>query len=164
MIIAVISDTHDNVWNLSKALGAIEERKAEVLIHCGDYCAPFIIDQLSQFSGPMHGVFGNVDGDIYLLTTKSTSTDNITLHGRIADVEIDGKKIAVHHFPDLARSLAASGDYNVVFYGHTHVQSVEELNETKLVNPGEIMGNKGEPSFCLYDTETGEIERIALKI
>jgi putative phosphoesterase len=68
MIIAVFSDSHDNMWNLNKALEMAAEKQAELLIHCGDYCAPFVLIDLARFRGEVHGIFGNVDGDKYLIT------------------------------------------------------------------------------------------------
>lgn len=43
MRIAVLSDIHDNVWNLAAALDAGAETDA--LICCGDLCSPFIVHQ-----------------------------------------------------------------------------------------------------------------------
>jgi len=37
MIIAVMSDSHDNIWNLRKALAIIKEKRAGMIIHCGDF-------------------------------------------------------------------------------------------------------------------------------
>jgi predicted phosphodiesterase len=35
---------------------------------------------------------------------------------------------------------------------------VQQTGRTLWVNPGEVMGRFGEPSFGLYDTATGEIQ------
>ena len=68
MIIAVLSDAHDNIWNLADALEQARAAGAEVLIFCGDFCAPFTLTQIGQgFSGPVHCVLGNNDGDPRLL-------------------------------------------------------------------------------------------------
>jgi hypothetical protein len=39
--IAVLSDSHDNIWALDEALNLM--RDAEAVIHCGDLIAPFVI-------------------------------------------------------------------------------------------------------------------------
>ncbi|MFW5874598.1 MAG: metallophosphoesterase family protein [bacterium] len=36
MKIAVMSDTHDNIWNVRRVLGIVKNSKAEAIIHCGD--------------------------------------------------------------------------------------------------------------------------------
>ena len=62
MRIAILSDIHDNVWKLAAALKAA--READALICCGDLCSPFVVHQLGRaFSGPIHIVFGNNDGE-----------------------------------------------------------------------------------------------------
>jgi putative phosphoesterase len=66
MLIAVMSDSHDNIWNLQKALGIVKEKGAGMIIHCGDFVAPFMLKELEETGVPVHGVFGNNDGDQYL--------------------------------------------------------------------------------------------------
>ena len=36
-----MSDTHDHMDNISKAVKIFNERNIDVLIHCGDYVSPF---------------------------------------------------------------------------------------------------------------------------
>ncbi len=48
MLIAVMSDSHDNIWNLQKALGIVKEKGAEMIIHCGDFVAPFMLKELEE--------------------------------------------------------------------------------------------------------------------
>ncbi|TVR68836.1 MAG: YfcE family phosphodiesterase, partial [Spirochaetaceae bacterium] len=67
MTIAVLSDIHDNIWNLEKALVQVKDQRAEVLLFLGDFCAPFTLAQIAEgFSGPVHAIFGNNDGDTFL--------------------------------------------------------------------------------------------------
>ena len=65
MKIAVISDSHDHIDNLRKAIKIIKTENIDYTIHCGDFCAPFIIKELSTLEHEVFGVFGNVDGDKY---------------------------------------------------------------------------------------------------
>ena len=63
MRVAVVSDIHDNIWNLDKALKLVAD--AAVLLCCGDICSPFTLKMLAEgFPGPVHVVFGNNDGDV----------------------------------------------------------------------------------------------------
>jgi predicted phosphodiesterase len=39
---------------------------------------------------------------------------------------------------------------------------LKKNDRTILLNPGEIMGKDGLPSFCLVDTHTGNVEKIEL--
>ena len=151
--IAVLSDTHDNIWKLEQALQQVGSAQAEVLLHCGDFVAPFIIPQLGEaFNGPIHAVFGNNDGDQGLLYQQAARFPQITLHGQLAEIEVDAVRIAMNHYPEIARPLAESGRYDLVCYGHNHLQNWEQIGACQLVNPGEVMGRLGSPSWGLFDT------------
>ena len=157
MRIAVLSDIHDNIWNLESALVQLEG--ADVLLCCGDLCAPFSLKQIQDsFPGPVHVVLGNNDGDPLLLAQIATQREKVHLHQPLVELELNGRKIAVAHYPQIGRALAASGQYAAVFSGHTHRPRTQQLGGTLWVNPGEVMGRFGEPSFGLYDTVTGQLE------
>ncbi len=163
MIIAVMSDSHDNIWNLRKALDVIRAEKSEMLIHCGDFVAPFMIKELAATDIPVHGVFGNNDGDQYRLTKLSVTTfKNITFHDPVGQVDIDGYHIGFTHYEEIAEGLAATGKYNLVCYGHSHTYVVHKTDHTQILNPGEIMGKDGQPGFCLVDTKSNTIKRVAI--
>lgn len=163
MKIAIMSDSHDNIWNIQKALNLVKAEGAEMIIHCGDFVAPFSLEALNAAGIPMHGVFGNNDGDRYLLTTKAlTQWDNIHLHGMVGSIEADGLTIGIAHEYVKARGLAADGNFRIVCYGHSHEYHQEEFNGTLLLNPGEIMGKDGHPGFCLFETRTFEIKRTEI--
>ncbi len=158
MKIAVLSDSHDRIENLQKAIDIIIE-EAEVLIHCGDYCAPFMIKELARFKGEIHGVFGNVDGDIYLMMKFGREIPRLKLYHPLGEISPDDKKIAFVHYPQIARGLAATGDYDAVFYGHTHQFKNEKIGRTLFINVGEIMGKNSAPSFVIYDTASNLVEQ-----
>ncbi len=163
MLIAVMSDSHDNIWNLEKAVDIIKEREADMVIHCGDFVAPFTLKYLESAGVPVHGVFGNNDGDQHLLTKISLiECSNITLHGLFGAVDMGAWKVAFTHQRETAWGLIKSGLYDLACYGHTHVHHVEKVGGKLLLNPGEVMGKDGDPGFCLVDTETGAVERMGL--
>jgi uncharacterized protein len=163
MILAVMSDSHDNLWNLRKALEIIKTEQTGMIIHCGDFVAPFMLVELETAGIPVHGVFGNNDGDKVLLTRMSlTSLKNITLHDLYGEVDIDGFHVGFAHQEIIAEGLASAGNDQVVCFGHSHTYLQKNLGRTVLLNPGEIMGKDGSPGFCLIDTITGEIRRMDL--
>ncbi len=43
MILAIMSDSHDNIWNVRKGLEMIQSHEAALIIHCGDLVAPFTL-------------------------------------------------------------------------------------------------------------------------
>ena len=155
MLIAVLSDIHDNIWKLEEALKGLLQ--AEELIFCGDFCAPFTLKQIADsFPGPVHVVFGNNDGDKLLLSRVATKAGNVTLHGEFAELELGGRRIAATHYPAIAVGLAASERYDLVCCGHSHRVAEERVRDTLLINPGEVMGRFGRSTYVLYDTDTGQ--------
>ena len=157
MQVAVISDVHDNIWKLEAVLEHINEMGAEVIIFCGDFCAPFTLKQIADgFSGPVHCVFGNNDGDKWFLSRIAASAEDVTLHGELAELTLGERRIAVNHYPHISQGLAASGRYDAVFFGHSHERHLERVGNTLLLNPGEVMGRLGPSTYALYDTETGQ--------
>jgi hypothetical protein len=152
--IAVISDSHDHVQTLELALKLANEAGVQALLHCGDLCAPFMLNLMAErFGGPIHVVFGNNDGDGRLLQTVAARHAHITLHGIYAELGIGGRQIAMIHYPEPARRIAQSGAFNLVCYGHDHSKHLEQIGQTWLLNPGELMGLKAEPTWALYDVE-----------
>lgn len=160
MKIGIISDTHDHIELTRKALQKIEELGCAVLIHCGDFCAPFMIKELAEFSGEVHCCFGNTNDKP--TSEKVAKEEGVNLYGDIGEIEMDGKKIVFNHFPEKAEELAASGKYDLVLHGHTHETRQEKVGDTWLINPGEIMGWRGASTFAIYDTVENSIEIITL--
>ena len=163
MKIAVLSDIHDRLDHLEKVLEQVAAEKAEHLLFLGDFCAPFSLVQLAEgFAGPIDCVFGNNDGDQYLLCSIAARHSQVTLHGHLGELHIGGKDIAIHHYPDVAKRLAQAGVYNAIFSGHDHEQYMHEIGNTLWANPGEVMGRFGKPSWGLYDTESGAFKHVAI--
>lgn len=162
MKLAVISDTHDNIWTLERAIPHLQA--ADAVIHCGDLCAPFMAERLGKGvpGVPLHFVWGNNEGDTFFIHKVSQRFSNITLHGPFAEIEFEGLSVAVNHYPEIARGLAHSGLYGLVCYGHDHTAHVERIGDCTLLNPGELMGMNAEPTLALVDTESMEVRSIAV--
>jgi putative phosphoesterase len=162
MRIAIISDTHDNIWRLERSLRHLVD--ADAVLHCGDLISPFMLVRLAEGVGgsPVHLVWGNNDGDKYLLAQKASNYHNVHLHGELAEVALDGVKVAVNHYPEIARPLAESGKYDLVCFGHDHTPSEEWVGDTLLLNPGELMGLNGRSTMVMYTTDERQFERVEI--
>ena len=161
MKVAILSDIHDNIWMLETLLDGLQ---ADTLIFCGDFCAPFTLAQIAEaFSGPIHVVFGNNDGDQLLLARVAGKFDHVTLHGQFAELELGGRQVAVTHYPKIGKALARGRTYDLVCHGHSHERVVKRKGKTLRVNPGEVMGRFGISTYALYDTETGEAEIVTVE-
>lgn len=167
MKIAILSDIHDNIWNLRLVLDLITNTDA--LIFCGDLCSPFVMGMLANgYKAPIHLVFGNNDGDQYRITQIASAFDHVHLYGEFAEIDIDGRTFAVTHYPELAGRLATGDVYDVVCYGHNHTFKVEREGSTLLVNPGCVMGydpgagTDVKASFIVYDSSAHKVEGYQL--
>lgn len=161
MLVGIISDTHDNVPNIEKAVRLFISREVDLLIHAGDYCSPFTIP---HFEGlPLRGVFGNNDGDKYLLMKKFDAID-ASLEGDFFEMEAGSCRIAVYHgtHQAITDALIASGTYEVVVSGHTHEAYSREVGKTLAVNPGTAHGFGEKATVALLETESMEVEFIEL--
>jgi hypothetical protein len=159
MKIAILSDSHDNVPNMEKALKWINKNKIKLLIHCGDLSAPSMLTKVMapKFKGQMHFVHGNV-GDPELLEKVAKEYKKAAIHGQAGKIVVDKKKIAFTHFPWLGEKLAKSGKYDLVFYGHTHKPWEEKIDGARLINPGTLAGMFYRATFAVYDTKTDKLE------
>lgn len=161
MKIGVISDSHDHLPNLRHALSTLKNRSISVIFHCGDLISPFVTKELGDFEGGVHTVFGNNDGDRFLSAkVQQAAAPNLTHYGEFGFVNIEGHRIGFTHYMEYARGFAATGQCDVAFFGHTHVHYEEKIGDVLVLNPGELLGLLGRPSFCIYDTETRDFERI----
>ena len=70
MLIGVLSDVHDNLENLGKALTVYETAGIETLCFLGDFCSPIPARKLGGFNGTVHCVFGNGDGDRFTIKLR----------------------------------------------------------------------------------------------
>jgi putative phosphoesterase len=163
MKIGVFSDIHDNLQNLKKALNFFQEAKIKNLMFCGDFCSPIPLSILGKYPGQIYAVFGNNDGDRYTMTQKVTENfPNIFLQGEYGDINIEGRRIGITHYPFYGKAMAKSNDFDLVCAGHTHIAETLKFETGIFLNPGDIMGLFDAPSIAVVELETMEISNIEL--
>ena len=164
MKIAILSDIHDQKANLELALSQIKEQGIQQALVLGDFCAPPTVLQLVQSELKCLCIFGNNDGDrARMKEIAATSNGRVAFSQQEFDeYEIEDKKVFVTHYPEIAKSVADSGGFDAVFYGHDHQRYLEVLqNGTLLLNPGEIWGwLNGVSSYAIWDTEINQADII----
>lgn len=161
MKVAVLSDSHDRLDHIAWALKWVAKIGAERLFFLGDFCAPFALDALAEgYSGPIDAVFGNNDGDPFLLSKVADKYPQVTLHSPLAELKVDGRNVALHHYPEIGRRLAQSRAYDAVFTGHDHLKYIHRVEDTLWANPGELMGRLGSPSFGVWETKDNSFSHI----
>ncbi len=161
MLIAILSDSHDHIPNLYRAVEAANRERAEVLIHCGDLISPFMLPRLHAFNGVVHLIYGNNAGDQHMISSRcATMFENITHHGLQGELELDGLTICFIHYPQTARALALTGEYDIVCCGHNHIPAVERYDQCLLLNPGDLLGKDEKPGFMVLNTADKSVRRI----
>jgi putative phosphoesterase len=156
----VLSDSHDNIWRLDEALPYM--KAADAVIHCGDIVAPFMVRRMGKaLDGiALHIVWGNNDGDKFFIAKIASAFPNITLHGEMAELDLQGIAVAVNHFPHIARGLARSGQYGMVCHGHDHTAHEEWVGDCLLLNPGELMGLKGRSTLAVVELPQRKVQWV----
>lgn len=160
MLVAVLSDTHDNIWKLDAALPQIA--RADAVIHCGDICSPFLLRMLAEGVGgkDLHVVWGNNDGDKLLLARVAGGFSGARLYGQFAELDLAGTATAVNHYPEIAHGMALSGKYRLVCCGHNHTAHEQRIGACLLLNPGELAGIQGRSTIALVDTDDLRVEWV----
>ncbi|QWR77960.1 metallophosphoesterase [Candidatus Magnetomonas plexicatena] len=159
MLVGVISDSHDNMDNLRRAVTVFNRRGVSKVFHAGDFTSGFTFRVLKDLEAEFTGIFGNNDGDIYLLNKRSG--------GRIFkqpyEFVLDGKKAVMIHEHFLVKALTNSGLYDIVIFGHTHTVHNEKTGGTLALNPGELCGwLHGSSTAAVLDTDSLDTEIIRL--
>ncbi len=152
MQIAIISDTHDNIPNIKKALDYIAGQGVTTLLHCGDTSTLETITFIrNNFTGDIYATLGNDEKNPENRKVETKEFKNFTQFEGVGEIELAGKKIAFVHYPDTATTLAHSGKYDAVFYGHTHLPWEKHIGACHLLNPGNLAGVRTPAAFALYD-------------
>lgn len=160
MKIGVMSDTHDNLPATEKAVELFNKEGVELVIHCGDYVAPFVKKVFSKLKAPLKGVFGNNDGE------KKGLKNVLGIEDEILELNIGGIKIVVLHGTDerIVEAFVRSQLYDIVIRGHTHKYEIREVGRTILLNPGEVCGYvTGVKSVAFIDITKREIKIVNLE-
>lgn len=134
MRVGILSDTHDNLPMIQKAVDFFNREKVDFVLHAGDYVAPFSIKYLDKLSCDWIGVFGNNDGEKQGLKEKSG--------GRIKKpplrISLSGRGITLVH--DIKTISVAGERSQVIIFGHTHTPQIARKSKVLLINPGECSG------------------------
>ncbi|MEB3844568.1 MAG: metallophosphoesterase [Desulfurococcales archaeon] len=171
MLVGVISDSHDNLANVSRAARILREKGVGAVFHLGDIVSPFTLAHLAGLleGVEIHAVFGNNCGEIEgLLRVASTVGADISSPPR--EVALAGRKILLLHgfgSPDMTRkivySLARGGEWDLILYGHTHIPDAKIIGGTLVYNPGELAGALNKPTLGLIDLDDMRWETVTLE-
>jgi putative phosphoesterase len=155
MRIGVISDTHDRLPTIDRGLEILRDRTVEIVVHPGDVIAPFAAKRLLAWTGPLHIIYGNNDGERAGLKAVLPQIQDGPL-----TFEAGGKRILVHHFIDWC-APADIERADIIITGHTHEVVNERKGDKLFLNPGECCGwLYGRCTVAVLDTQTLSAEII----
>lgn len=165
MQVGIISDTHDNVPAVERAVETFREADVEAILHCGDVIAPPVIPFFEGFE--FHLVFGNNDGEEVGLRNAVANLDPTGhCHGRFGVIEFDGLRIAALHGERLddVNRYAEDGGFDLVCFGHHHERSIEQVDGTTVVNPGAHFPTVPEEhrTVAILETSDGTVEHRSI--
>ena len=149
-MIGVLSDTHDNLDRVREAVRLFDGAGCDLVIHAGDFVAPFTVEELRGLRAPIKAVFGNCDGERAGLARAFRGIGEI----EAAPLRFShaGLRFLVCHLDGPAMRHFASGAFDVVVFGHTHRPLAERRDGRLLVNPGEAGGwLRGKSTVALLD-------------
>ena len=160
-MIGIMSDSHDNLDAIQRAVRFFSEMKCELVVHAGDFIAPFAAKELGSLDCPVKAVFGNCDGETKGLRKIFERCGEIRREPFA--FEYEQRKFLLTHTHFANEAYIRSGMYEVIIYGHTHKSQVSQARDSLLINPGETGGwLTGKNSVALLDPEILEAEIVFL--
>ncbi|MFA6356553.1 MAG: metallophosphoesterase [Candidatus Omnitrophota bacterium] len=163
MKIGVMSDSHDNVPMVKKAVDLFNAEGCSLVVHAGDYCAPFAVTPLEKLKCKWLGVFGNNDGDRKALSMKSNGM--IVDHPYRYDLS-NIRMVITHEIEDIQdlMGMIARQEVHLLIHGHTHKPDIKKVDTCLIVNPGETGGwTTGKATVAIVDLDTLTAKEIELK-
>ena len=161
MILGVVSDTHNRVFNVEKIIDIFNSNNVDKVIHTGDITQAKTLGRFARLNCPLLGVFGNndIEEEGLIETAKENGFD---FQEPPFSLEIEGKKIAIFHEPEeIENFIKKDPSINLIIHGHTHIYRNENIGNVKIINPGECAGiMKGKNAVGLLKLKDLSFERI----
>jgi putative phosphoesterase len=154
MIIGAMSDTHDRLDAVEKAISFFNSEGVTHVLHAGDLVSPFVVPLFSMLRAKLHYVWGNNEGDHGYIKVRFADI-GVSPLGRFAELELGGRKVALLHgtHEETVASLVKSGAYDLIVRGHTHRAEIIGCRPL-VVNPGETCGYlTGHQTVALIDLD-----------
>jgi putative phosphoesterase len=160
-MIGIMSDSHDNLHSIKLAVQLFQNAGCSLVIHAGDFVAPFAARELKNLCCPVKAVFGNCDGE------KEGLKKVIQPFGEIKNAPLSfsfqSLNFLVVHILETPSSFPPSSGSSVIIFGHTHKPELRQKGDTLFINPGETGGwLSSKNTVALLDTKTRIAEIITL--
>ena len=152
MKIGILSDTHNNIDKILKAIEFFNLRQTEFVLHAGDFSYPQSAKYFEKLKCPFLAVFGNNDFAVYEF--KKIIEPFGSIYEPPYDFVLDGKSfLMTHHFYTPLKK------YDYIICGHTHRPSILKTFNGMIINPGETSGRRyGRSTVAILETSTNHAE------
>ena len=152
-MIGIMADSHDNLTKIKKAVEIFNEKKCSLVIHAGDFVAPFAAKELDKLNCPVKAVYGNCDGEKTGLNKAFATLGDIQEPPFI--FEHEKLKILVLHAPSQLEEYIAQKKFDLIVYGHLHEPKAEKKEGVLIINPGETCGwLSGKGTIAIVNPDT----------
>ncbi len=133
-LVGIVSDTHDNRTLIRNAVDVFNNAGCSLVVHAGDFIAPFTSREFEKIKGKFLGVFGNNDGEKKGLMTQFSRFGSI--YEAPHEFTWYGKRFVVMHDPKFIDNYITNDDIDVIIYGHLHEIDIRP-GKPMVINPGE---------------------------
>lgn len=159
-MIGIMADSHDNINAVRQAVRLFNSLGCRLVLHAGDFVAPFSARELHGLSCPLMAVFGNCDGE------KEGLRQAVEPIGKIVEsphkLTFEGRKFLLTHVP-LKKAELFQEKVDIYIFGHTHRPEVKREGKILTINPGEAGGwVTGKSTAAIYDPDKDEVEILSL--
>lgn len=139
----IVSDNHGNL-DVLEELVAIYEDEIDLWLHCGD----------SEFmsTNPIWEKFQTVRGNMDIEYTLPL--DRLETFAGENLLVVHGHNHRVGFTLTYLKEFAIEQNADVVFYGHTHIARVDQIDDLYFINPGSVVQPRGSlrvGSYAIYE-------------
>lgn len=148
MKILVTSDTHMFNEYLEDLINHYQN-DIDLWIHCGDSSLPQDNPLLKRFNIVVKGNHDEEDFPIYQI-----NQDIYVTHGNVDNV-----------YAGYDQLLQQCQKYHchLCFHGHTHVPTIQKIEDVTFINPGSLMMNRGSYGYGTYAIVEKELDHIDVR-
>ena len=158
-MLGIISDTHDNLLSVNKAIAIFNGMGCDLIVHCGDIVCPLTMDPFNGLK--VKFIRGNCDGELEGLKKKAAEI-NAEFYEDICEFTYEEKNFAAYHGNDQfkLKKLIDSKKYDYVLTGHTHKKTDIKVGETRVINPGAHYPTVEEKTIAVLDAKEDKLQFI----
>ena len=161
MKLGVVSDTHNNLKNITHLISLFNYAEVDCVVHTGDITNEKSLAKFKDLESEFYCVYGNNDR-----TEKGLQDVAIQEGFKLKEpplvINVDNRSIAIFHEPDYINEfISRNKEVDIILHGHTHRYREEILDKVLIFNPGESAGMlKGKNAIGIIDLRDLSVQRV----